>query len=152
MKLVKSSIRFYKIIFRLFFSHSFLTITLVGNLIIMGFSSIFYLIEQGSNPAINSYLDAVWWGFSTATTVGYGDIIPLSPPGKILGIVLMLTGTALFATYTALFAQTILEDEFMRLKFRSEDDNTDEFIKSLHAHKKLIDRQIKQYEKQKDDD
>ncbi|MBT5095468.1 MAG: two pore domain potassium channel family protein, partial [Halobacteriovoraceae bacterium] len=112
MKLVNTSIRFNKVITSLLFSHSFIFITLVGNAIVIGFSVAFYYIERAANYDVHSVLDAIWWGFSTATTVGYGDIIPMTDAGKILGIVLMLIGTALFATYTALFAQTILEDEF----------------------------------------
>ena len=75
-------------------------------------------MEFGQNDAIQSLLDALWWGFATATTVGYGDIIPVTPLGKVLGIVLMLMGTALFAIYTGLFAQTILEDDFLRFSSR----------------------------------
>ncbi|MCT4641764.1 MAG: potassium channel family protein [Bacteriovoracaceae bacterium] len=116
MKLLKSSIHFNKIILSLIFNISFLTLTFFGNLIIMLFSYLVYFIEKDINVHMNSYLDALWWGFSTATTVGYGDIIPITPTGKIIGIVLMLIGTALFATYTALFAQAILEDEFFRFR------------------------------------
>ena len=53
-------------------------------------------------------MDALWWGFATATTTGYGDITPVTIQGKILSIVLMLTGLAFFGMFTALFAETIL--------------------------------------------
>ncbi len=53
-------------------------------------------------------MDALWWGFATATTTGYGDITPVTLAGKFLGILLMLTGMAIFAMFTALFAETIL--------------------------------------------
>lgn len=116
MKIVKHSIRFNKLILTLLISPSFLLLTFFGNFIIVCFSYLFYYIESGINPSISHFIDALWWGFSTATTVGYGDIIPLTIAGKITGIFLMLIGTALFATYTALFAQTILEDELFRFK------------------------------------
>ncbi len=86
----------------------FLLLTIMGNLLISLFSLIFYLLEKNENPGLHSFLDALWWGFSTATTTGYGDIIPHTHAGKILGILLMLSGTALFAMFTALFAETIL--------------------------------------------
>lgn len=57
------------------------------------------------------YIDAVWWSFATATTVGYGDITPVTIPGRLIGICLMLTGTCLFATFTAFFAQFFLGKE-----------------------------------------
>lgn len=86
----------------------FILLTFLGNLLIVGFSCIFYLIELEKNPKIHSFLDALWWGFATATTTGYGDITPVTNQGKVLGILLMLSGTALFAMFTALFAEAII--------------------------------------------
>lgn len=86
----------------------FIMLTVFGNSLICLFSFVFYLIESPSNPKIKSFIDALWWGFSTATTTGYGDITPTTTPGKVLGIFLMLTGMALFGMFTALFAETIL--------------------------------------------
>lgn len=86
----------------------FILLTIMGNSLIFLFSMIFYFLEIGSNPKITHFIDAVWWGFATATTTGYGDITPTTLAGKLLGIVLMLTGMALFAMFTALFADTIL--------------------------------------------
>jgi len=89
-------------------SPAFILLTIFGNSVIGLFSMVFYLIESGSNPNIKGFIDALWWGFSTATTTGYGDITPVTSAGKVLGIFLMLTGMALFAMFTALFAETIL--------------------------------------------
>ncbi len=86
----------------------FLLLTILGNLVIGLFSLLFYFFETPQNPKIHGLMDAIWWGFSTATTTGYGDITPITFKGKILGILLMLTGTALFSMFTALFAETIL--------------------------------------------
>jgi len=146
MKLVNSSIRFNKVILRLIFSHSFLVITFFGNLIIVSFSFIFYWLEYSVNKDLVSLLDAIWWGFTTATTVGYGDIIPVTAMGKVVGIFLMLIGTALFATYTALFAQTILEDELFRFKINA-DDHEDDILEQLKSHRKLLDKQIRHYKR-----
>ncbi len=89
-------------------SAPFILLTFLGNGLIGLFSLIFYFIEARENPKLLSFIDALWWGFSTATTTGYGDITPVTFQGKLLGILLMLTGTALFAMFTALFAETIL--------------------------------------------
>ena len=86
----------------------------MGNILIAGFSWVLYLIEYKVNDSINSLLDAIWWGFATATTVGYGDIIPVTVYGRILGILLMLTGTALFSLYTGLFANIFFEERTSR--------------------------------------
>ncbi len=86
----------------------FILLTIIGNSLIGLFSVVFYFLESNINPKIVHFVDALWWGFSTATTTGYGDITPVTHQGKILGMILMLTGMALFGMFTALFAETIL--------------------------------------------
>jgi voltage-gated potassium channel len=86
----------------------FILLTILGNSLIGIFSTVFYFLEAASNPKIHSFIDALWWGFATATTTGYGDITPVTILGKVLSIMLMLTGLAFFGMFTALFAETIL--------------------------------------------
>jgi voltage-gated potassium channel len=86
----------------------FILLTIFGNTLIGLASITFYHLEVGKNSKVVFYMDAIWWGFSTATTTGYGDITPVTMTGKLLGIALMLLGLALFAVYTALLAETIL--------------------------------------------
>ena len=89
-------------------SPTFLILSFVGNLSICLISIVFYYVEVVKNPKIITYMDALWWGFATATTTGYGDITPVTITGKIISIVLMLTGLALFGMFTALFAEVVL--------------------------------------------
>lgn len=97
-------------------SREFIVLTLVGNSLILISSVIIYLIEKDINPLMKSFIDSVWWAFATVTTVGYGDVVPVSTTGKIFGVFLMLLGTGLFATFTALFANAILGRQVSRLK------------------------------------
>ena len=99
---------FYTQLKGLLISPFFVSLSLLGNFVVFLFAGLFYSIEKGINPNLNESIDAIWWSFSTVTTVGYGDLIPVTFIGKILGIMLMLFGTALFATYTALFANAFL--------------------------------------------
>jgi voltage-gated potassium channel len=108
MKVILPLSIFIKEILQLVRSPMFIFLTFFGNGLIGICSLIFYSLEYGINPKVRSHLDAVWWSFATATTTGYGDIVPQTNSGKILGILLMVGGTALFAMYTALFADTIL--------------------------------------------
>lgn len=94
--------------FSLIKSPVFILLTFLGNSLIGLFSYVFFLFEYPANPKIQHFIDALWWGFSTATTTGYGDVTPVTMQGKILGMLLMLTGMALFGMFTALFAETIL--------------------------------------------
>ena len=99
---------FTKEIAQLIKSPVFILLTVVGNSFIGISSYVFYIIEKDSNPKMHHFIDALWWGFATATTTGYGDITPVTMAGKILGMFMMLTGLALFAIFTALFADIIL--------------------------------------------
>jgi voltage-gated potassium channel len=105
------SIHFSKLIGKLVISVPFLTLSFYGTAIVNIFAGLIYWVEKGHNDKIQTYLDALWWSFSTTTTVGYGDITPITIIGRLLGIGLMLVGVAIFGVYTALFARAILDDE-----------------------------------------
>jgi len=107
-----TTIHIFHNIFDLVTSLPFLILTLVGNTIVSMFALVFYFLEHDINPKIHTLIDCFWWSFATATAVGYGDITPMTTFGKFLGIFLMLTGTALFATYTAFFAKAIMGEDF----------------------------------------
>ncbi|MCE4604493.1 MAG: ion transporter [Aeropyrum sp.] len=71
-----------------------------------------YIVES-PNPssAIKSFFDALWWAIVTATTVGYGDLVPSTPLGRAIGIVVMLTGisalTLMISTVSSIFQRFI---------------------------------------------
>lgn len=60
----------------------------------------------GSN--ITTAGDALWWGYVTATTVGYGDQFPVTIGGRIVGFLMLTVGVALFATFSGFLANTFL--------------------------------------------
>jgi len=68
-----------------------------------------YAIEHnlpGGN--IKSPSDALWWGFVTIATVGYGDRYPTSDPGRVVGTALLFAGVALFSVLTGFIANAFL--------------------------------------------
>lgn len=73
-------------------------------------STFLFIAENGINKAIASPLDAMWWGVVTLTTVGYGDVYPVTPEGRIAASVLMLLGIGLFSAITATVTSFMLVD------------------------------------------
>ncbi len=63
-------------------------------------SAALYVAEEGVNPNIDDPIDALWWGIVTLTTVGYGDIFPVTPEGRLAAAGLMILGITLFAAIT----------------------------------------------------
>jgi voltage-gated potassium channel len=51
---------------------------------------------------------AYWWAVTTVTTVGYGDVVPQSPEGRVVGALLMLTGLSLIPTLTSVIVSVLL--------------------------------------------
>ncbi len=64
------------------------------------------------DPGIPTLWDGVWWALVTVTTIGYGDFVPVSVEGRLLGIILILFGVATFSMVTANLAAFILSLRF----------------------------------------
>ena len=60
-----------------------------------------FLLERGVNPSFKEVNDGLWWAFVTLTTVGYGDIVPITPAGRILAVMTMLFGITLYSLMIA---------------------------------------------------
>ncbi|KKO18591.1 MAG: Cyclic nucleotide-gated potassium channel [Candidatus Brocadia fulgida] len=61
-------------------------------------SSLMYFVENAAQPeAFSSIPEAMWWGVATLTTVGYGDICPITPLGRFLGAIIALLGIGTIA-------------------------------------------------------
>ncbi|HEY9627697.1 MAG TPA: ion transporter [Coleofasciculaceae cyanobacterium] len=64
--------------------------------IIFIYSGLIYQVEHSVNPnAFATFLDAIYFAVATMTTVGYGDITPVSQPGRLLAVMMILTGIGL---------------------------------------------------------
>jgi voltage-gated potassium channel Kch len=64
--------------------------------------------EDASGANITTGGDAVWWAYVTITTVGYGDQFPVTATGRIIGVLVMTGGVALFGVLTGFLANVFL--------------------------------------------
>lgn len=101
------------------------------------FSSIMILeVEMFAPEAkIKNYGDAVWWSVVTISTVGYGDLYPVTWEGKLIASILMISGVGLFGTFTAFLASVFMESEEKKVE-----EQEQKIIKELEDIKKEIAR------------
>jgi voltage-gated potassium channel len=83
-------------------------------LVIIVGSTLFFSIESGVNPNVSNVDDALWYVIVTITSVGYGDIVPYTGLGRIIGVIAMLTAILFASLVTATTTSALLE------KFRTE--------------------------------
>jgi len=78
-------------------------------------SSLVYLLEHERQPErFASIPHAMWWGMATVTTVGYGDVVPVSTMGRVLGVIIMLLGVGTFALPAGVLASAFSEERKRR--------------------------------------
>ncbi len=91
-----------------------------GKIVVYTVSGVLLLIYTGSlavfdkerdlhGATINSFGKALWWSITTVTTVGYGDVYPITNTGRVIAVLLMIGGISLVGVVTAALASWIIE-------------------------------------------
>jgi voltage-gated potassium channel len=83
--------------------------TVVLLLVLVIGSFLFFIVERSVNPEVPNYESAMWYAIVSMTTVGYGDIVPITLAGRIIGIVLILTGMGYVSLVTATLAYSFID-------------------------------------------
>jgi voltage-gated potassium channel Kch len=79
----------------------------------------FHAVEVGRNPSINGLGDSLWWALVTATTIGYGDIVPATTAGRVFGGFVMFTGIGVLGIWTAAIAAYLIKfDQLDAIRIR----------------------------------
>jgi voltage-gated potassium channel len=68
-----------------------------------------YIFEEHLNPQINSLFDALYWALVTIATVGYGDISPVTHEGRIVSMIIIVTGIAMISFATSVIVSAFSE-------------------------------------------
>ena len=72
--------------------------------------TLMYTFESEVNPEFKSIPSGIYWAVVTITTVGYGDLVPMTPAGRFLSVLVMLLGYSIIAVPTGIVAgETIME-------------------------------------------
>lgn len=72
-------------------------------------SFLFFIVERSVNPEVPNYESAMWYAIVSMTTVGYGDIVPITLAGRIIGIIMILSGMGYVSLVTATLAYSFID-------------------------------------------
>src|SRR5579859_1652837 len=99
--------------------HALLSVLLGFGIVLLAAASLAYLFERRAQPeAFGSIPAALWWAIATLTTTGYGDVVPITPLGRIIAAAVMICGLGVFGLWTGIlatgFAAETRRDNFLR--------------------------------------
>ena len=78
---------------------------------------VFGVVERLVNPeTFDTVWLGMWWGVQTVTTVGYGDVVPGDPAGKLIATILMFGGLSLFAVITGAITSAFVAQAQERMR------------------------------------
>jgi voltage-gated potassium channel len=84
-------------------------ILFVALLVVLGGLSVFLAETRLRSGVFPRIFDSIWWAFVTITTVGYGDKVPVTVPGRILAILIMLLGIVAISTLSGTIASIFVD-------------------------------------------
>jgi voltage-gated potassium channel len=83
----------------------------VGGLLLIAAGSLMYIVEHAAQPELFSSIPAsMWWAIATLTTVGYGDLAPVTAFGRIVGSFIAVLGIGMFALPTGILGAAFVEE------------------------------------------
>ena len=92
-----------------------------GLAIIIGTFLMYNLESRAENTQMKTLLDALWWCIATVTTVGYGDVVPVTSLGRIMAIIYMFFGITLIAVLLA-----VISNNFYRKRIEKQESEKKE--------------------------
>ncbi len=98
-----------------FFNSWLLNVVLTLAIILVVIGTVVWLVEMRRNPEfprnpIRGIGQGIWWASTTMTGVGYGDTVPRSFPGRLLGVVWMFIGVLMISSFTATIASSLTSE------------------------------------------
>jgi voltage-gated potassium channel len=98
------------------------------------------LVEWAVDPGIGSFRDSLWWAIVTVTTVGYGDVVPTSSAGRLVGALLMLAGVSAIPIATSLVVSVFISRMQSQLHARDAEERQELFERLDRIEQALLSR------------
>ena len=115
-----------------------------GLAIIIGTFLMYNLESRAENTQMKTLLDALWWCIATVTTVGYGDVVPVTSLGRIMAIIYMFFGITLIAVLLAVISNNFYRKRIDKQESEKKEQETN-YLRNL-IMKRLSDIELKQSE------
>ncbi|TAN71464.1 MAG: ion transporter [Gallionella sp.] len=100
------------------------------------------IIISRIDPSIGTVWDGMWWAWVTMATVGYGDVVPHSPAGRLFGSLLILFGVVLLSLLTANMAAFFIGSDVEKME--QEEKEADRHLKEISARLERIERLLEE--------
>jgi voltage-gated potassium channel len=91
--------------------------------------------------------DTMWWAAQTVTTVGYGDVVPESTGGRLIGVVVMAFGVSAVSFITAVVTSTFLAWQQARIAEGRDPENATPHERRTHEALERIERRLEELER-----
>src|SRR6201995_1370476 len=100
-------------------SGSLLSVLMIFLIVLFLGSVAVYFLERDAQPGVFSSIpSALWWAVVTLTTTGYGDVVPITPMGRFVAALVMISGLGVFGLWTGIlatgFAAETRRDNFLK--------------------------------------
>ena len=84
-------------------------VSVVGALLVLASTLMFYIERSAQPEEFSSIPETMWWSIITVTTVGYGDVAPITPGGRLLAGIIALLGIGIFALPAGILGSGFME-------------------------------------------
>ncbi len=113
---------------------------LTAGLVILVGTIVEYNIESKvPNTQIKTYLDSLWWCVSTVTTVGYGDIVPVSNLGRIVAMFYMFFGISMISVLFFVITNTVYKRRYDKVEIEKREQQINQLKNELMSRLSDID-------------
>src|SRR4249919_1367923 len=113
---------------------------ITAGLVILVGTIVEYNIESKvPNTQIKTYLDSLWWCVSTVTTVGYGDIVPVSNLGRIVAMFYMFFGISMISVLFFVITNTVYKRRYDKVEIEKREQQINQLKNELMSRLSDID-------------